>query len=93
MPGEMELNKERRKQLAELTLEYPTGTSKKENMTQKFMGRQRYYACQKCKGAFTTIMGKTRHLEHNPECIEVPQMENWKTDADAVTETSETRPS
>ena len=30
MPEEMELNRENRKQLAELMLEYPTGTSKKE---------------------------------------------------------------
>ena len=35
MPEEIELNRERRKQLAEFTLEYPTKIEEEENPTQQ----------------------------------------------------------
>ena len=35
--------------------------------------------------------GEKIHLEQNPECEEVPQMENSKTDVKTVAETSETQ--
>ena len=35
MPEEIAIDRERRKKLAELTLEYPTKTEEEENLTQK----------------------------------------------------------
>ena len=69
IPEELELNKERRKQLAELMLEYPTQTDEmeKESLTQENAGEKRYYACQNCGKPYSAIRGKLNHLENNPK--------------------------
>ena len=79
MPGELELNKERRKQSAELMLGYPTKTDEmeKENLTQEKAGWKRYYTCQNCKKSYSAIRGTLNHLEHNPKCKNVPQKETF----------------
>ena len=73
MPEEMELNRGRRKQLAELMMGYPAGKSNRENLTQGETESERYYTCQNCKREFGTIMGKTSHLPHRPKGDEVLQ--------------------
>ena len=79
MPEEMALDKERRKHMAELMLEYQTRTNKKDTGAHAAGAEtQRYYTFQHCEKAYTTIMGKTRHIEHKPECTRVTQAENWK---------------
>ena len=77
MPEEMDLNRERRKQLAELMMEYPTDSGKQEQQTSEIEHTQRLYTCQKCQRGFTAIMGKTRHLEHSQECKLAPQAERF----------------
>ena len=71
MPEEMELNRESRKQLAELMLEYPTRIDKQEEAEETEQRRQ--YTCINCKMPFKTPMGKPNHLRNKPECRQVPQ--------------------
>ena len=70
MPEELELNKERRKQMAELTLGYPTQTDEmeKESLSQENAGEKRYYTCKNCRKPYSAIRGKLNHLENNPKC-------------------------
>ena len=77
MPEELALNKDRRKQLAELMLEYPTRADDEENPTREQEKEKRYYTCQNCRRAFGTIRGKLNHREHNPKCKEGPQKEEF----------------
>ena len=79
MPEEIELNKDRRNQLAELMLEYPTKADEKENLTREQTDEKSYYTCQNCKKAFGAIRGKLNHLGHNPKCGKVPQKEEFVT--------------
>ena len=76
MPEEIELNKERRKQLAELMLEYPTKTEEEENLIQN-PTMKRHYACLNCRNPFSAIRGKLNHRRYNPKCKEVPRHEEF----------------
>ena len=57
-PEEMDLIKERRKQLAELMLEYPTDSGKRAKQTSELEHTQRLYTCQKRLSGFAAIMGR-----------------------------------
>ena len=91
MPEEMELSKDRRKQLSELMLEYATGTTKRRIRRKNSWRNRDITHVRNAKRASTTIMGKTRHLEQYPERKEEPQMGNLRTYVMTVAETSETQ--
>ena len=67
MPYELKLNDNRRKQLAELMLEYPTKNDEEEqeNPPREQTEEKRHYTCQNCKKEYSTIRGKLNHLEAN----------------------------
>ena len=71
IPEEMELNRESRKQLAELMMEYTTRIEKKEEAEET--ERRRQYTCINCKMPFKTPMRKTNRLRNKPECKQVPR--------------------
>ena len=75
IPGELELNRENREQLAEHMPEYPTKAETQEESRGK--EKRRYYTCIMCKKPCKTQIGKTNHLKHSPECRQVPQQEEF----------------
>ena len=64
MPEAMEINRESRKQIAELMLEYPTRTDKPGETEEIELHRQ--YACRKCKTPLGTPMRKAHRLRNKP---------------------------
>ena len=91
MPGEIELNRESRKQLSELMLEYPTKTRDLEEEEAEETEQRRNYTCINCKKSFRTAIGGTNHLRDTPECRKVHQKENLRINAQTLTEPSENR--
>ena len=79
MPEEMELNRDDRKQLAELMREYRPKKNNQElaQQDETFPEQQRKYTCLNCNQPFSTSMGKYNHIRRRPECQKVGQKETF----------------
>ena len=66
MPEIIELNKERRKQLAEIMLEYPTKAEDEEDQQEQTHEEKRMYICLSCKRPFSAMRGGTKPSEIQP---------------------------
>ena len=79
MPEEMELNRDDRKKLAELTLEYlPKKNSQELAQQDETMQEQRRkYTCLNCDQPFSTSMGRYNHIRRRPECQKADQKETF----------------
>ena len=86
IPETIELNRERRKQLAEIMLEYPTKADE-EDQPKQTHEEKRIYTCLFCRRTFSTIRGKLNHLKHNPKCREVPQQETFISECEECNRT------
>ena len=89
IPEVIELNRERRKQLAEIMLEYPTKIEDEEDQQEQTLGGgERMYTCLSCKRPFSSIRGKLNHLKSNPKCREVAQQETFINECKECNRTS-----
>ena len=68
MPEIIELNRERRKQLAGIILEYPTKIEDEEDQQEQTTEEKRIYTCLSCEKPSSSIRGKLNHLNSNPKC-------------------------
>ena len=86
MPEEMELNRDDRKQLAELMLEYHPEKNSQAHAQQDetLIEQQRKYTCLNCNQPFSASMGKYNHIRRRPECQKVDQGELSKINAATV---------
>ena len=75
MPQKLEPDDNKRKQLAELMLEYP---AKEEQDDQEQIEEKRLFTCLLCRGKYNDISGKLNHLVSSERCRNVPQKENFE---------------
>ena len=76
MTDELELNRENRKQLAEMMLEYQTKTNEQEE-DPPGQEQRRHYTCIQCKKPPGAPIGKTNRLKRSPEFRQAAQKEEF----------------
>ena len=79
MQAEMELNRDDRKKLVEIMLEYPPGRRSQEQTGRETdqQDQKRKYTCLNCKRTFSAPTGKRNHVKRNHACRQVHQKETF----------------